>query len=61
MNEQKRGEILEAIRYATMAPSTHNTQPWKFEIHQASIRLLPDYSRRLPMLDTLDRELWIAS
>ena len=26
------GILLEAIRYATLAPSAHNRQPWKFKI-----------------------------
>ncbi len=60
MNEAQCRELLEAVRYATMAPSTHNTQPWRFEIGQSSILVLPDYSRRLSMLDPLDRELWIS-
>ncbi|MCD4765505.1 MAG: hypothetical protein K8R34_03235, partial [Methanosarcinales archaeon] len=25
-------QMVEFIRYATLAPSGHNTQPWKFSI-----------------------------
>lgn len=48
------------IRYATLAASGHNTQPWKFAIHDDMIEIHPDYSRRLPAVDPHDRELWIS-
>ncbi len=53
-------QIREIIRYATLAPSGHNTQPWKFAVSGNTIRLLPDYSRRLPAVDPQDREFWIS-
>jgi hypothetical protein len=53
-------QIRELIRYATLAPSGHNTQPWRFAVLEDTIRILPDYSRRLPVIDPLDRELWIS-
>lgn len=36
----------ELIRYATLAPSSHNTQCWRFQIGDGSISILPDLSRR---------------
>ncbi len=48
------------IRYAVLAPSGHNTQPWKFSIKEDVIRIFPDYSRRLPAVDPDDRELFIS-
>jgi hypothetical protein len=53
-------QLLEVVRYATLAPSGHNTQPWKFSIQNSTIRLSPDYSRRLPVVDPDDRELFIS-
>ena len=53
-------EMRELIRYATLAPSGHNTQPWKFAVQPDAIRILPDYARRLPAVDPQDRELWIS-
>ena len=53
-------QIREIIRYATLAPSGHNTQPWRFAVSGNTIRLLPDFSRRLPAVDPQDRELWIS-
>jgi hypothetical protein len=54
------GQMRELIRYATLAPSGHNTQPWKFAVHGNTIQILPDYTRRLPAVDPQDRELWIS-
>lgn len=48
------------IRYATLAASGHNTQPWKFAIRDDLIEIHPDYSRRLSVVDSDDRELWIS-
>ena len=53
-------QMREIIRYATLAPSGHNTQPWKFAVLGDTIHILPDLSRRLPAVDPRDRELWIS-
>jgi len=53
-------QMREMIRYATLAPSGHNTQPWEFAVQGGTIRISPDYSRHLPVVDPYDRELWIA-
>ena len=53
-------QIREIVRYATLAPSGHNTQPWKFAVSGSTIQILPDFSRRLPAVDPHDRELWIS-
>lgn len=51
---------LEIIRFASLAPNGHNTQPWKFSISHNTIRMFPDFSRRLPVVDPDDRELFIS-
>ncbi len=48
------------VRYATLAPSTHNTQPWKFSVTEHGIEVYADYSRRLPAADPNGRELLIS-
>ena len=48
------------LRYAVLAPSGHNTQPWNFKITDAGIEVYADYSRRLPVGDPNDRELLIS-
>lgn len=50
----------EIIYYATLAPSGHNTQPWKFSVKKNSILIYPDYSRRLPVVDPDDHALFIS-
>lgn len=52
--------MRELVRYATLAASGHNTQPWRFAITADDIEIHPDYSRRLPVVDPHDRELWIS-
>ena len=53
-------QMRELVRYATLAPSGHNTQPWRFAVQGNTIRISPDYARRLPAVDPQDRELWIS-
>lgn len=45
------------LRYAAQAPSSHNSQPWRFRLADESIELLADRSRALPVVDPDDREL----
>lgn len=51
-------DARELVRYATLAASSHNTQPWKFRIRENSITLLPDFSRRCPVVDPDDSHLF---
>ncbi|MGB7539189.1 MAG: twin-arginine translocation signal domain-containing protein [Anaerolineales bacterium] len=53
-------DFLELVRYATLAASSHNSQPWKFAVLENGIEIHPDYSRRLPVVDPQDRSLWIS-
>lgn len=43
----------ELVRYATLAPSSHNTQCWKFALDGSgqAITLLPDLARLCPVVD----------
>ncbi|MEK9138049.1 MAG: nitroreductase family protein [Bacteroidota bacterium] len=45
------------VRYAILAPSSHNTQPWKFKLSDDGIAVYADYTRRLPVADPGNREL----
>jgi len=53
-------QMRELVRYATLAPNGHNTQPWSFTIKENAIEIHPDLTRRLPIVDPNDRELWIS-
>ena len=48
------------LRYAILAPSGHNTQPWTFQIQPEGVLACADLSRRLPVVDPGDRELIIS-
>ncbi len=48
----------ELVRLATLAASSHNTQPWKFALRGGDIAILPDRSRRCPVVDPEDAHLY---
>jgi hypothetical protein len=50
----------ELVRYATLAPSSHNTQCWKFRLSDGAIEVLPDLSRRCPVVDPDDHHLFVS-
>lgn len=49
-----------ALRQATLAPSSHNSQPWRFVLGRDSVLLCADRLRALPVVDPFDRELIIS-
>jgi hypothetical protein len=55
-----RDKLRAAIRYAILAPSSHNSQPWLFRLFDDHLDLLADRARRLPVVDPDDRELVIS-
>lgn len=50
----------ELVRYAALAPSSHNTQCWKFGIEPQAITVLPDFTRRCPAVDPDDHHLFVS-
>ena len=53
-------EMIDMIRYATLAASGHNTQPWKFHLGNGQIEILPDFSRRTAVVDPDDHHLFVS-
>lgn len=53
-------EMKEFVRYAMLAPNGHNTQPWKFRIGSSQIEILPDFTRRTPVVDPDDHHLFVS-
>lgn len=49
---------LELVRLATLAASSHNTQPWRFRIGEQSISIQPDQTRQCPVVDPTDAHLY---
>ncbi|HRP25542.1 hypothetical protein [Thauera sp.] len=52
--------IRALVQRAVLAPSSHNTQPWRFRATASAIDLLADRTRALPVNDPFDRELIIS-
>ncbi|WP_135853927.1 nitroreductase family protein [Halorussus salinus] len=55
---EKRARFL--VRYAVLAPSSHNTQPWLFTADDDEIRLFADLDRWLTVADHDKRELYLS-
>ncbi|GAA4616958.1 Acg family FMN-binding oxidoreductase [Saccharopolyspora hordei] len=54
------GQVEQVVRLAEMAPSLHNSQPWRFRIMPHLIELHADPKRRLRVADPDNRELRVA-
>lgn len=52
--------LHELVRYATLAPSSHNTQCWKFHAVGNLITIEPDLSRRCPVVDPDDHHMFVS-
>jgi len=53
-------EARALIASAVRAPSSHNTQPWRFRVRDDGVSVHADRERRLPVNDPDDRELIIS-
>jgi nitroreductase len=53
-------DVRDFIRYATLAASGHNTQPWRFRLSEGRVEILPDFSRRTPVVDPDDHHLFAS-
>jgi len=49
-----------ALRFAVLAPSSHNSQPWLFRIEGDHVDVLIDRTRAQPVMDPHDREIVIS-
>ena len=48
------------VRYASLAASGHNTQPWSFRLLENAIEIRPDFTRRTPVVDPDDHHLYVS-
>ncbi|MBY4866510.1 nitroreductase [Burkholderia sp. Bp9017] len=53
-------QLRSLLGYAVLAPSSHNSQPWRFLVNGATISVCADRVRALPVIDPFDRELIIS-
>lgn len=51
---------IDLVRYPVLAPSSHNTQCWRFRLEPEAIAILPDRSRRCPVVDPDDHHLFVS-
>ncbi|WP_410765608.1 Acg family FMN-binding oxidoreductase [Haloferax sp. DFSO60] len=54
------GGPLSVVRAAILAASPHNSQPWRFDVHESSVDLFSDPSRTLGSFDAFRREFDIG-
>lgn len=52
--------MREICRYGTLAPSVHNTQPWRFKLAGPAIEVFVDPASILQEGDPTRRELWLS-
>ncbi len=50
----------ELVRLAVLAPSSHNTQCWRFALEDKAVLIQPDLSRRCPAVDPDDHHLFVS-
>jgi hypothetical protein len=48
------------VHFARLAPSSHNSQPWKFVLERDAIDVFADLTRGLAVADREQRELYIS-
>jgi nitroreductase len=54
------GLLAELVRYASLAPSTYNSQCWQFRVARDAITILPAPERRSPAIDPDDHHLYVS-
>lgn len=59
--ETREEQMQFLLRYAILAPSGHNTQPWSFRVTADGVEVFADTSRRLVIVDRDDRELLMST
>jgi len=53
-------KLIHFIKFAALAPSSHNTQPWLFRVFEGGVDVLFDSKRALAVSDPTGREMYIS-
>jgi hypothetical protein len=59
-NGSQEEKLTFLLNYAILAPSSHNSQPWKYSVANDSILVFSDKSRWLQVADADQRELYLS-
>lgn len=60
VNSSNEERLLFLLNYAILAPSSYNTQPWKFNVSDNEIEVFSDKTRWLTVADADQREFYIS-
>lgn len=52
--------VDELVRFATLAPNSHNTQPWRFSYREGVLAIGPDLTRACPVADPDHHHVWVS-
>lgn len=58
--KSERQRLSYLVSYAILAPSTHNSQPWRFLIGENFVKISPDHDRYLKHSDPNGRQMWLS-
>jgi hypothetical protein len=58
--DETKALFRKAVERASLAPSVHNTQPWRFVVRPTVLELHADSDRQLRALDPTGRQLVIS-
>lgn len=53
-------KLVALVRWAVLAPSSHNTQPWSFRVTEGHLEVRADRHRGLAVIDPDDRALTLS-
>ncbi|OHV28457.1 MULTISPECIES: Acg family FMN-binding oxidoreductase [Pseudofrankia] len=53
-------QVYGAVEAAGLAPSIHNTQPWRWRFRDETLELFADLSRAVPVIDPDHRQLLVS-
>lgn len=59
-NSSQKERLTFLINYAILAPSSHNTQPWIFNVSDDEIQVYADRSKWLSVADADKREMYLS-